>query len=92
MSRRDFVVPSQLWASCSVVRLRLQSLIFYFHLVLSAILQIKDSLKPKSSFFLGVGGRDIACQEVACSTAKQANQTPQLLYSSRSKSAIALDA
>ena len=55
VSRRDFVVPSPLWASCSAVRLRLRSLIFYFHLVLSAILDIKDSFTSKSSFFRSCG-------------------------------------
>ena len=44
VSRRGFVVPSLLWASCSAVRLRLRSLIFCFHLVLSAILEIRHLL------------------------------------------------
>ena len=51
MSRRYFVVPSLLWASCSAARLRLRSLIFYFHPVWSAISQIKHILTPNPSLF-----------------------------------------
>lgn len=51
MSRRDFVVPNLLWASCSAARLRLRSWVFYFHLVWSATPEIQHILTLNPSLF-----------------------------------------